>query len=279
MARSRYLKPTFFLDEELVELPFETRLLFAGLWTLADRNGRLEKRPKRIRMCVFPADNVDVAQMLDALERVGKIVYYSVGGVEYIAIPGWLKHQKVHPNEPASTIPPPPQSEPVVINGTSADTNGASADTNGENASRVGELSKENLVRRTLSPLPPVAGGARETPAAVDLSALARTIWSNHPKHRRPAVQAVERALAQIAMESTDPTSTAEKVCDRHAGWAASDEWRRDGCRFVPNLLRWLDPRNGGWMTDPPEAGAAERTVFDEMLDQLPPEDHPGGVQ
>ena len=55
MARARNIKPGFFLNEELVELPFSTRLLFIGLWTLADRDGRMEDKPKRIKMSLFPA--------------------------------------------------------------------------------------------------------------------------------------------------------------------------------------------------------------------------------
>ena len=55
MARARNIKPAFFKNETLVELPVETRLLFIGLWTLADREGRLEDRPKRIKMEIYPA--------------------------------------------------------------------------------------------------------------------------------------------------------------------------------------------------------------------------------
>ena len=50
MARSRNIKPGFFKNEDLLDLPYEYRLLFVGLWTLADREGYLEDRPKRIRM-------------------------------------------------------------------------------------------------------------------------------------------------------------------------------------------------------------------------------------
>src|SRR5262245_4448792 len=60
MARARLLKPGFFTNEDLVELPPAARLLFAGLWTLADREGRLEDRPKRIKLAVLPYDDVDV---------------------------------------------------------------------------------------------------------------------------------------------------------------------------------------------------------------------------
>ncbi|MDI9733891.1 hypothetical protein QM259_16735 [Acinetobacter baumannii] len=52
MARSRNIKPSFFMNEDIIELPFEARLLFIGLWILADREGRLENRPKKIKMSV-----------------------------------------------------------------------------------------------------------------------------------------------------------------------------------------------------------------------------------
>ena len=58
MARARILKPGFFANELLAEIHPYGRLLFAGLWTLADREGRLEDRPKRIVRCDFPLRRV-----------------------------------------------------------------------------------------------------------------------------------------------------------------------------------------------------------------------------
>ena len=49
MARTRSIKPSFFDNEILGDLPPLTRLLFIGLWGIADREGRLEDRPKRIK--------------------------------------------------------------------------------------------------------------------------------------------------------------------------------------------------------------------------------------
>lgn len=106
MARARNIKPGFFRNEELAGLPFEYRLLFIGLWTLADREGRLEDRPKRIRMEVFPADSVDCEAGINALETCGLVVRYQVQGNAYIWIPTFIDHQKPHPREVASTIPP-----------------------------------------------------------------------------------------------------------------------------------------------------------------------------
>lgn len=105
MARARNIKPGFFRNEELAGLPFEYRLLFIGLWTLADREGRLEDRPKRIRMEIFPADSVDCEVGITALETCGLVVRYQDQGNAYIWIPTFLDHQKPHPREVASTIP------------------------------------------------------------------------------------------------------------------------------------------------------------------------------
>ena len=54
--RARNIKPGFFKNDTLAELEFAARLLFIGLWGLADRAGRLEDRPKKIKAEVFPYD-------------------------------------------------------------------------------------------------------------------------------------------------------------------------------------------------------------------------------
>lgn len=106
MARARNIKPGFFQNESLVEHPFEVRLLFIGLWTLADKQGRLEDRPKKIKMGVFPADNVDVEKGLVLLSADKFIDRYEVDGVKYIQISNWNKHQNPHHTEKDSVIPP-----------------------------------------------------------------------------------------------------------------------------------------------------------------------------
>lgn len=107
MARARNIKPGFFTNEELVELPFSTRLLFIGLWTLADREGRLEDKPKRIKMNIFPADTVDVDAALDELQASGFLKRYEAGGERYIQVLAFRKHQNPHRDEKASLIPAP----------------------------------------------------------------------------------------------------------------------------------------------------------------------------
>lgn len=106
MARIRFIKPGFFDNEDLCELHPLARLLFAGLWTLADREGRLEDRPKRIKADVLPYDDaVDIDELLDALDEYGFIVRYIAEGERYIEIVKFHKHQHPHRREAASTIP------------------------------------------------------------------------------------------------------------------------------------------------------------------------------
>lgn len=103
MARARNIKPAFFANEHLAMLPYETRLLFIGLWTLADREGRLEDRPIRIKMQLFGADDIDVVKCLNQLAEAGEpfIVRYVVDGTPFIEIVNFTKHQRPHKNEPA----------------------------------------------------------------------------------------------------------------------------------------------------------------------------------
>jgi hypothetical protein len=108
MSRSRIIKPGFFTNDKLAEVKMAGRLLFAGLWTMCDREGRMQDRPKKIKAEVLPFDNVNVDSLLNELHRAGFIVRYTVAEERYIAIPSFKKHQNPHIREAASTLPPPP---------------------------------------------------------------------------------------------------------------------------------------------------------------------------
>lgn len=105
MARARNIKPSFFKNELLVEMGAFDRLLFIGLWCLADREGRIEDRPKRIKMELFPCDAFDVDSGLQELARHGFITRYEAGGVRVISIVNFHKHQTPHGTEKDSELP------------------------------------------------------------------------------------------------------------------------------------------------------------------------------
>lgn len=105
MARARNIKPSFFANDDLADIHPLGRLLFIGLWTLADREGRLEDRPRRIKAEVLPYDDCDVDGLLDDLQQHGFILRYEVGGNRFIQVVNFAKHQNPHVKESASTIP------------------------------------------------------------------------------------------------------------------------------------------------------------------------------
>lgn len=110
--RIRSIKPDFFHDDRLAELEPLARLLFAGLWCCADSEGRLEDRPKRIKVDCLPYDDCDVDGLLGDLEKGGFILRYEVDGERYILVRNFLKHQRISGKEATakSTLPPPPKS-------------------------------------------------------------------------------------------------------------------------------------------------------------------------
>lgn len=115
MSRSRIIKPGFFTNDRLAEVPMAGRLLFAGLWTMCDRKGRMEDRPKRIKAEVLPFDNVNVDRLLNDLAQRGFITRYEVAGNRYIAVNSFEKHQNPHVREAESTIPAPPACTPSTV--------------------------------------------------------------------------------------------------------------------------------------------------------------------
>ena len=101
------LKPGFFLNEELAKLDPLVRILFQGLWCIADREGRLEDRPPRIKAAVLPYDELDTDKALTQLASRGFITRYECDGKRYIEIPAFLDHQTPHSRETAGKIPSP----------------------------------------------------------------------------------------------------------------------------------------------------------------------------
>lgn len=118
MARARNIKPGFFKNEDLAECSPWARLCFAGLWTLADREGRLEDRAKRIKGELFPFDSIEVEPLLVELQRWKFIDRYVAYDVAVIQILEFKKHQTPHFKEVPSELPPPqsPRLDPHSMN-------------------------------------------------------------------------------------------------------------------------------------------------------------------
>ncbi len=104
MARARLIKPGLFKNEDLSDCPFEARLLFIGLWTIADRDGFVEYRPKRIKAELFPYDEVDVPFLVMKLHGKKFLSIVSFENTLFIHVLGFKHHQNPHPKEADSVV-------------------------------------------------------------------------------------------------------------------------------------------------------------------------------
>lgn len=106
--RIRAIKPEFWKDEELGARDPLIRLLFIGLWGLADANGVFEDRPLRIQAEVLPYDGETIEKrwgnngetpgitnMLRELEEGGWIRRFESDDTRYYAIRNWDRHQRI----------------------------------------------------------------------------------------------------------------------------------------------------------------------------------------
>lgn len=95
MSRTRLVRPGFFSDERLARLPAWTRLVYVGLWTLADDGGYFDRKPGEIAAELFRFDTVRrrerrVDTALDELLDAGRIRWLDCG--EHGVIPTLPEH-------------------------------------------------------------------------------------------------------------------------------------------------------------------------------------------
>jgi hypothetical protein len=157
--RIRTIKPEFFHHEELFEAEVQTKLplrvAFAGLWCIADREGRFKWEPRRIGVQVLPYDGVDFSRVLDALTTRGFILKYRVNDVCFGCIPSFLKHQVINNRESQSVLPDPEGNiEETPINTEEFDASSTREPREDHACTKEGKgrEGKEGVVTRDLSP-------------------------------------------------------------------------------------------------------------------------------
>ena len=230
--RARNIKPGFFENDLLVEMPFEFRLLFIGLWTMADKSGRLEDRPKKIKMCVFPADDVDVNRGLTDLSRHGFIQRYEVDGSKYIQVVNWKKHQKPHHTEKESVIPPLNNGEETVN------------PHNQDRGNPPDSLIPDSLIPDSLIPDSGAGAQKARTPlspgqALPEYSMEFEQLWDLYPRKEAKESAWIAFKGAKAAHQYPGNPIVLPVVVQ----WAESPRWQEEGGKFVPMLANWINGR------------------------------------
>jgi hypothetical protein len=116
VPRIRSIKHDIWDDDDVCEVSRPARLLYIGLITQADDDGRLSGSAKWIDSQVFPYDDdtdlAEIRECLTELARVGLITAYKAERKPYIQIRNWKKHQSIDKRwYKESKLPPPPDED------------------------------------------------------------------------------------------------------------------------------------------------------------------------
>ena len=98
MARLRSIKYEFWSSPQVVSCSLPARLLFVGLWNFCDDNGVHAASVSRLRIEVFPQDNLtdeSIRSMIGELLDAGLLATYLVGDEAFWCVTGWSKHQRI----------------------------------------------------------------------------------------------------------------------------------------------------------------------------------------
>lgn len=99
MPRARNIKHDLFTNDELADIEPLGRLLFIGLWTVADYKGDLEWNHRKIKVQLLPYDDCDIQKLAINLDKSGFIRFYSDGIKTFVRVVNFSKHQNPHKNE------------------------------------------------------------------------------------------------------------------------------------------------------------------------------------
>ncbi len=103
----RSVRPEFFTDAKMARLSHSARLLYIGLWCLADDDGRGRLLPKHIEGELFPYEKIDFLGLWHELESTRRVRTYQIDGEQFFVIPKFTEYQK--PNRKYdSKLPEPP---------------------------------------------------------------------------------------------------------------------------------------------------------------------------
>lgn len=103
MARIRSIHPGQWTDDEFVSMSMAARLLAIAIRNEADDRGCFEWKPLRLKMRLFPGDDVDMGRLLGELQANNQIMQYEVDGKTYGAIRNFCAFQR--PKKPSYHCP------------------------------------------------------------------------------------------------------------------------------------------------------------------------------
>lgn len=246
--RARNLKPSFFKNEDLAELKFEERLLFAGLWCLSDRDGFFENRPKKIKAELFPYDEkitpTIISKMLCNLMSRHVITLNETHGL----VNNFLKHNNPHPHEAKSCV---------------------SEEIKNTLKKLCNDMSLACQCNVVLNPESCILNPESCIPLIVadDIAGFFDSFWKAYPKK-------IGKGAAEKSFKKIKPTESLLRVMiSAIENFKESENWKEKNGKYIPNPATWLNQKR--WEDEVPEESKiskmnpAQQAVIEAMENKL----------
>lgn len=280
MARIRSIHPGLFTDEAYMSASLHARLLLPGIWCEAWDDGVIERRPLRLKARIFPADSVDVDELLRELEDLDMLRPFEVEGRKYAAIRNFRKWQNPKtPNSsgvlpvdlreyvglsPAEPAPPDRSEIPTQFRNASARPENDFRNGSEKSGQKGGREEGRNVEDNPPSIPPAVDGGTpaapvRERSSISDPEGFAEW-WEAYPAEARTAPDYARKAYAKalqlgatpaaiLAALRRDIAQPGKRPPMAPAAWLKGGSWRMDEAAAEPprGNVTPIDRRFDGW--------------------------------
>ena len=108
MARKRMIDPSIWQSEDFSKLSTLAKLVFIGLFSLADDEGRGRCNPVYLKSTLFPYEegirSTDIDKTLSEISSNMSVIFYSCDGSNYYSLYNWNVWQKIDKPSPSKIV-------------------------------------------------------------------------------------------------------------------------------------------------------------------------------
>jgi hypothetical protein len=259
MARKRMIDPSLWTDEGMAELTPRQQLLYIGLFSNADDDGRLKGESAAIALMLPTIYSTNDRRAIDedltsVLAAMTRLCSYTFNGRRYLVFTNYQQWQRI--DRPTASILPAPGTNAAQFDEDSTRTR-RGLDPSIEEVKLVEEKLEENRVEEnSLAP-----NGAKPHNSEINYSSEFLTFWKQYPTghgSKKVAFEVWQRLRPDDELQLDIMASLAK--------WNASEQWQqgyiKDAERFLRNRMWEVDP-------PPPKPLAPARNKAQEQVDML----------
>ena len=238
MARKRMIDPSIWTDEGMAELAPIEQVLYIGLFSIADDDGRLKASPVYLRLALptvlgdVPKEQVQI-HLENVLRHMRQLRRYSVAGVDYLHFANYAKWQRIDRPQP-SQLPDPVSYE------SSNDQRAIVERSSNDQGAVPASLVEEKLVQDRGSKDSSAPNGAERVSKPAKYTESFEAFWSQYPTGHGVKTKAFD-VWKRL---STDDRELVLPALDR---WKACERWQQG---YVKAAEIWL--RDRIWEQPPP---------------------------